>query len=66
MIKPWPHSPYAIGKVEKDVGEATWHEAWVVYLAGELKGSFPTYEKAEEFCLRDQRKIGGRSHGMRG
>lgn len=66
MINPWPHSPYQIGKVEKNVGEATWTEAWTVYLNGELKFSGPTYEAAKEFCLRDQRKLGGRTSGMRG
>ncbi len=63
MIKPWPHSPFQIAKKVMNLGYNNQAECYEVYLDGALQYSGPTHDKAVDYCLSAQRKLGGRTSG---
>jgi hypothetical protein len=45
---------------DMQLGPKNWVRTYEVYLDGALKYSGPTWEKAMDYCLREQRHMGGR------
>lgn len=54
--KPWRHSPFQISEVHNQ-----WNTIhYEVQLNGVKKGEFASYADAEQWCLDEQKKMGGR------